>query len=182
MHRQCSRLIVALACYACISVTALSAQAQVTKMELSVRGLACPFCVHGIRKKVTAVDGVQQVVVSLEGGLVTITPEPGGPPSPKALRDAITESGFTAGDLTVTIIGSLSVSGTRSSLRVQGSDQDYLLFRPPSEPHTPLTREARNHLAELSARGTLVTITGLLHDHDELPPGLSVSAVEPASR
>ena len=70
-------------------------ETQVHSATLWVKGLACPFCVHNIDKKLLEVPGVRAVDVELETGKVVVTLSPTAPPSEQVLRDAITNSGFS---------------------------------------------------------------------------------------
>ena len=49
-----------------------AAFADGTRYELRVDGLVCPFCAYGIEKKLNAIDGVDEVVIDLNHGLVTV--------------------------------------------------------------------------------------------------------------
>lgn len=50
----------------------LTASAAGTQYVMRVDGLACPFCVYGIEKKLKSIDGVEEVDVDLEKGTVTV--------------------------------------------------------------------------------------------------------------
>lgn len=43
-----------------------------THYEMRVDGLACPFCAYGIEKKLKAIDGVSDIKVDLDKGLVSV--------------------------------------------------------------------------------------------------------------
>jgi mercuric ion binding protein len=51
------------------SVTAFAENTQYT---IRVDGLACPFCAYGIEKKLKAIDGVQNIDIDLDKGLVIV--------------------------------------------------------------------------------------------------------------
>ena len=40
--------------------------------SLQVDGLACPFCAYGIEKKLSAIDGVEQIDVDIKEGQVIV--------------------------------------------------------------------------------------------------------------
>ena len=72
-----------------------SSLTQERSATLWVKGLACPFCVHNVDKKLLEVPGVRTVDVELETGKVVVTLSPTAPPSEQLLREAITKSGFS---------------------------------------------------------------------------------------
>jgi copper chaperone len=60
-------------------------------LHLKVSGMTCDHCVRTITEAVRSVPGVQDVAVDLAGGMVTVA----GTPDERAVRDAITEEGYT---------------------------------------------------------------------------------------
>ncbi len=66
---------------------------------ITVKGLACPFCVHGLGKKLKKIKGVQAVDIELKTGVARVTFDKGVKPDEKALREAIKKAGFTAGEI-----------------------------------------------------------------------------------
>jgi mercuric ion binding protein len=86
-------IILALAC----SPAALAAG---TQYVIRVDGLACPYCVYGIEKKLKAIDGVEKVDVDLNKGLVTVTVADGVELSDEQMTQLIADAGFTFRSMT----------------------------------------------------------------------------------
>ena len=62
---------------------------------LGVDGLACPFCAYGIEKKLSAIDGVEDIETDIKGGRVVITLADGKTLSEEVARQAVKDAGFT---------------------------------------------------------------------------------------
>ena len=58
-----------------------------------VAGMTCDHCARAVRTEVSALDGVTDVDVDLDSGVVRVTAEQPVPPT--ALRDAVEEAGYT---------------------------------------------------------------------------------------
>jgi mercuric ion binding protein len=67
-------------------------------VELPVNGMVCKFCVYGVKKQLKKLDGIQDVDVSLEKKRARIVMAPNQKADIDAIRDAITEAGFTPGE------------------------------------------------------------------------------------
>lgn len=63
--------------------------------SLQVDGLACPFCAYGIEKKLSAIDGVEQIDVDIKEGQVIVTLADGASLSEDRARQAVKDAGFT---------------------------------------------------------------------------------------
>ncbi|MDZ7752896.1 MAG: heavy-metal-associated domain-containing protein [Gammaproteobacteria bacterium] len=74
---------------------AIAAAAAGTRYELRVDGLACPFCVYGIERKLQEIDGVEQVDVDLSQGRVTLQVRDGVEIAESQMKTVIQEAGFT---------------------------------------------------------------------------------------
>lgn len=66
-----------------------------TRYEMRVDGLACPFCAYGIEKKLNAVDGVSNINIDLDKGLVSVDMKEGTSMSEKQMKKLFNDSGFT---------------------------------------------------------------------------------------
>lgn len=62
---------------------------------LTINGMACPFCTYNIQRQLEALDGVQQVDVSLEKGEAYVTLSKQDPATAEQLRKAVESAGFT---------------------------------------------------------------------------------------
>lgn len=70
-------------------------------IEVDVTGMTCPFCVYGTEKKLSKLDGVDKVDVSLDKKKARILMKEGKKADIDAIRKAITDAGFTAGEARV---------------------------------------------------------------------------------
>ncbi len=58
-----------------------------------VAGMTCDHCARAVRTEVSAIDGVTDVDVDLDSGVVRVTAEQ--PVPTRALREAVEEAGYT---------------------------------------------------------------------------------------
>ena len=79
-----------------------AAFADGTRYELRVDGLACPFCAYGIEKKLNAIDGVDEVDIDLNSGLVTVDVIEGTSLNDSQMTKLFNDAGFTYGSMTET--------------------------------------------------------------------------------
>jgi hypothetical protein len=85
-----------------------------------------------VRVSLKAVPGVDNVNVSLEKGLATVTLKPGNATTLKQLQDAIAKNGFTMKQSEVSVIGKLLNGGGKLQLQISGSN-DVLQLVPSAE-------------------------------------------------
>jgi copper chaperone CopZ len=85
-----------------------------------------------VRVSLKAVTGVDNVNVSLEKGLATVTLKPGNATTLKQLQDAIAKNGFTMKQSEATVIGRLVSNGGKLQLQISGSN-DVLQLVPSAE-------------------------------------------------
>jgi copper chaperone CopZ len=62
---------------------------------IQVDGMSCPFCAYGLEKKLSKLDGVEQIEISLEQGQAVLTLEEGASVTDEALKKAVADAGFT---------------------------------------------------------------------------------------
>ncbi len=79
-----------------------AAFADGTRYELRVDGLACPFCAYGIEKKLNAIDGVDEVDIDLNSGLVTVDVTEGAVLNDSQMTELFNNAGFTYRSMTET--------------------------------------------------------------------------------
>ncbi len=79
-----------------------AAFADGTRYELRVDGLACPFCAYGIEKKLNAIDGVDEVDIDLNSGLVTVDVTEGTVLNNSQMTKLFNDAGFTYRSMTET--------------------------------------------------------------------------------
>lgn len=63
--------------------------------RLQVDGLACPFCAYGLEKKLTNTDGVQDVDIRINDGVVLVTVDDGATFDEARARRIVKDAGFT---------------------------------------------------------------------------------------
>ena len=69
---------------------------------LQADGLACPFCVYGIEKQLSQIDGVEDIGVDIETGTVTLTLAEGMTLEEATARKAVEAAGFSLRDFAQT--------------------------------------------------------------------------------
>lgn len=73
----------------------IGAYAGSTAFSLQVDGLACPFCAYGIEKKLSSIEGVEDIEVNIETGQVIVTMQDGNTLSETLADEKVREAGFT---------------------------------------------------------------------------------------
>ena len=152
-------------------------RAEVSGVAVHVDGLACPFCVFGIEKKLLEVPGVQSASTDLERGRVRLDLTDGSVPDVGAIEKAIEKAGFTPRDVTLTAVGTLAREDDRLVLAVRGTDVRYLLFESDGN-GGDFSSETRADLEKKVEAGTVVAVTGRVHEHAGGTPGLSIDRIE----
>ncbi|HUP46656.1 MAG TPA: heavy-metal-associated domain-containing protein [Thermoanaerobaculia bacterium] len=66
---------------------------------ISVKGLACPFCVHGLKKHLARLEGAKKVEVSLKRGRAVVTFDARSKVTIKQIERAVRKAGFTPGEV-----------------------------------------------------------------------------------
>ena len=66
-----------------------------TNYNIRVDGLACPFCAYGIEKKFKAMEGISNIKVDLDKGLVSVDAKEGIELKEDKLKKLFNDSGFT---------------------------------------------------------------------------------------
>lgn len=88
--------------HACSCGTADHASAETAIDESAIRehylvdGMTCSHCVASVTEELSAIDGVDSVSVSLNaGGTSRVMVVSASPVDPEAIREAVTEAGYT---------------------------------------------------------------------------------------
>jgi len=84
-----------------LSLGQAASAADTEVIDVAVQGMSCPFCVYNVEKKLRGLDGVDQANVNLEQGRARVVMKPGVPMDKARLKQAIVDSGFTPGEITV---------------------------------------------------------------------------------
>ena len=66
-----------------------------TEYQIGVDGVACPFCVYGIEKQLSKLEGVERIETDIENSLVLLIMEEDFALSETSVRDAVTKAGFS---------------------------------------------------------------------------------------
>jgi len=83
-----------------ILLTPLGAIAAPLAYALEVDGLACPFCAYGIEKKLSSIEGVENIEVDIKKGQVIVTMEDGAMLSENIAREKVKKAGFALRSIT----------------------------------------------------------------------------------
>ncbi len=66
-----------------------------TRFDMRVDGVACPYCAYGIEKKFKKIDGVKNIDVDLEQGMVSVCTSDTVAFSDERLTELFNDAGFT---------------------------------------------------------------------------------------
>lgn len=66
-----------------------------SQYNIRVDGLACPFCAYGIEKKFKKMDGISNIKVDLEKGIVSVDAKEGLELGEDKMKALFNDSGFT---------------------------------------------------------------------------------------
>jgi len=150
--------------------------AEVTQIEVTVKGMSCPFCAFGVEKKLKKVEGVREVAVDMGQSTATLVAGEGKSLDLKQINAAVKASGFTPGALKITAVGTMSSGKEGEGLlfRIRGTDQVFRLVNMPDS--------LRDRLQTLARSGAAVEISGEAHKHVDGLPGLEPETIEELDR
>jgi mercuric ion binding protein len=83
-----------------ILLTPLGVNAAPVSYSLEIDGLACPFCAYGVEKKLSSIDGVEEIRVDIEKGRVIVIMSDGSTLSESSAREQVNKAGFTLRSIT----------------------------------------------------------------------------------
>ena len=63
--------------------------------RLTIDGLACPFCAYGVEKKLGAVEGVEDLDIDINGGVIWVTMAEETALDEATAKQAVDDAGFT---------------------------------------------------------------------------------------
>ncbi len=66
-----------------------------TEYQLGVDGVACPFCVYGIEKQLSKLEGIERIETDIQKSLVILIMENDSTLSEAAISDAVIKAGFS---------------------------------------------------------------------------------------
>ncbi len=69
--------------------------AATTEYQLGVDGVACPFCVYGIEKQLSKLEGIDHIETDIEKSLVLLIMKEDFTLDEIPVREAVTKAGFS---------------------------------------------------------------------------------------
>lgn len=84
----------------CFALASTVAIAGGTEYVMRVDGLACPYCAYGVEKKLNQIEGVEDIHVDLNRGLVTVKVADGVSLTESRMKRLFHEAGFTYRSMT----------------------------------------------------------------------------------
>lgn len=69
------------------------------RVEVHVDGMSCPFCAYGLEKRLRKIEGLDSLRIDLEGAMAVLYLADGARVTDEALRRAVRDAGFTAGEI-----------------------------------------------------------------------------------
>lgn len=164
-------------------VTASPAYAEISRMSVHVDGMACPFCVFNLEKRLKPLRNVEGVKTNLKTGNVTLVVGKGQGPTPAEIQQAVRKAGFTPGTMGLTAIGTLALRddyillNVRSVGNVKPAYETFYLFQT-GQGNKFFDEKTRAQLEQLAGQNALVAITGSVHEHAEGLPALSADEIK----
>jgi len=154
------RVIVALLLF-----STLPGQAQVEEIIINVNGLACPFCVFGLEKKLKTVEGVVSANAELQSGEARIELSSDAIPSFQNLNTAVEKAGFTPGPIRLTAKGRVTSSDKGHVFEVDHGKIHLSLpvAAASSESGNAAPENITQKIARIAQTGASGRITGILH-------------------
>ncbi len=171
-----ARLAVCLAGLALGLLASSAARAELLEAELTVAGMACPFCAFGIEKKLGAIDGVQNVTVLLDEGRVRLVFSPSNHASMGDIRDAVKSTGFKLSELALHVRGQLVATADEPILD-SGNAARFKLLEIQEGRVGPLSAETQQSM-ERASNDRFLIVYGAVRSLGSEIPGLVVEAFE----
>jgi copper chaperone CopZ len=107
-----------------LSVSTPTLFAQIIQMDLSIFGMDCAICAHGVHKTLLKIEGVQKVDVSIEKGLAHIELNSENKVQLQQLENAVRKNGFSPKGGTVDLKGKIQNKGGDSiTVIVSGTNE-----------------------------------------------------------
>lgn len=127
-----------------------SAHAEYEQVNLTVFGMDCAPCAHAIHVSMKGIQGVNEVDVDLNTGLVAIKLTPGNNASMKQFNQAVEKNGFTHKDAEIIVRGKLAGTASAPVLEISGTQDRFAL--------SPMAA----NLDMATLLGKTVTVSGVL--------------------
>jgi len=116
------------AAIALFTLSSLAARAEYQQVNLTVFGMDCAPCAHAIHVSMKGIQGVSNVDVDLNTGLVTIKLSPRNNAAMRQFNEAVEKNGFTHKDADIVVRGKLTGTATAPMLEVTGTQDRYALL------------------------------------------------------
>ena len=149
-------------------VAGSTASAQVTQVQLHVKGMTCPFCVYNMEKRIKKIDAIDSGVkleTFLDKGLTVVPWDTSKRFDPALMTQAVKDSGFTLESIEVTASGVLSDNSSYTpdtlALTDPGTGQAFTLVAGDRADHAA-SWTALNAYADGAGAGKKVNITGVV--------------------
>ena len=75
--------------------------AQTKEIKVRVDGLSCPFCAYGLEKKLNEIDGVENIYIDIEEGIVTLQMNSETVVSNEIINSKVKDAGFTPKEIII---------------------------------------------------------------------------------
>jgi copper chaperone CopZ len=72
-----------------------------TEYQLGVDGVACPFCVYGIEKQLSKLEGIERIETDIEKSLVLLIMKEGFVLNESSVNETVTKAGFSLRSFTL---------------------------------------------------------------------------------
>ncbi len=145
--------------------------AQIQQVRLQVDGLACPFCVFGLEKHLKKIKYFDRYDINLKTGTVIIYLKENAKVDLDDFKKAVKDAGFTLRNISVQAKGTIERYNNEFMLHTGKNSNKFALF---SKKSKTLSEDLRNKFDSLKQQGKTVIIEGIIHEHKDSPPGLSI--------
>lgn len=157
-----------------LGLTSPAAFAELRKVEQTVYGMDCAPCAYGVEKNIKKLDGVQEVTVSLNEGNAVVELAKDNKVSIGAIRQAISDGGFTPKEAHVEVAGTLARKDGKLQLVTEDGTRYDLTSAEKAEKKA---EKAWDKLRD-AEEGTKLVLEGLVPT--DKPSQIKVSAVSTA--
>ena len=76
-------------------INIITTTAQTNQIQVTVAGLSCPVCTYGLEKKLKTIDGIENIKIDLEHGLVTFNMKDGKKITEAEVKKKVIDAGYT---------------------------------------------------------------------------------------
>jgi copper chaperone CopZ len=139
-----------------------AASAELLRVDLTVHGMDCATCAHGVRLGILKVDGVESSEVSLERAAAVIRLRPGNRVRLPQFRKIVKDNGFVPKEAVVTAAGTLVDRGGQPALAVANTDEVWLITRDPGGDPARAAAHAEVVKRLKAMAGNRVEVTGVV--------------------